>query len=380
MNGERATYRVRHDRSRTASAPYRAPPIRSPLVLGGMSRDRLRATMPAVLGGVAVLAVVLALAVTWHGFAAVGTGIADAAWLLPGLAVLHLGQLFLAGTCWRLLFTGQMLFTGRVPGIGLFYRLRVIREGIDSLLPVAQVGGEVVGTRMLAGAGVPLPRAAASVIADVTVEVLSQLLFLLAGLGLLATRADGVAWRQWLAALLGGAVAVSILVALQRFGALRLLEGLLRGMAKRWPALAGTSLDGIHAEALAFQRNHRGLWASFGLHFFTWTLGSVETWAVLHALGVPVTPAEAFIIESLGMAGRSAGFAIPAALGAQESGFLLAAAAVGVGAAPALALSVVKRLREVLVGSIGLLLWRVAAHRGRGGHAMAPALEGSQGE
>ena len=81
---------------------------------------------------------------------------------------------------------------------------------------------------------------------------------------------------------------------------------------------------------------------------------------MLNALGVPVTPLQAFTVESLGMAARSAGFAIPAALGAQEGGFVLAAVAVGLPAGPALALSLVKRIREVSVGLIGLAMWRRA--------------------
>ena len=331
----------------------------SPAVTARTGDPRAGATArwSVALGAVAVLGVVLSLAVSWHGLVAVADGIGQAAPLLPALVALHLGQLCLSSLCWR------VLFRGGVPGVAMFYRLRVIREGIDSLLPVAQVGGEVVGTRLLARTGVPTPRAAASVIVDVTLELLTQVGFLLTGLALLAARSDGAAWRNWLAALVGGGLVTAAVLALQRLGGLRLLEGLLRGMARRWPVLAGVSLDGLHAEALGFYRHRGALTASIGLHYLAWALGSIETWAVLGAIGVPVSPAAAVIIESLGMAGRSAGFAIPAALGAQEGGFILASAAVGVAAAPALTLSLVKRMREILVGSIGLLLWRLTAGR-----------------
>jgi hypothetical protein len=63
------------------------------------------------------------------------------------------------------------------------------------------------------------------------------------------------------------------------------------------------------------------------------------------------------------MAARSAGFAVPGALGLQEGGFALAAIAVGLPPGPALALSLVKRLREITVGIIGLTLWRLDAGR-----------------
>jgi hypothetical protein len=57
------------------------------------------------------------------------------------------------------------------------------------------------------------------------------------------------------------------------------------------------------------------------------------------------------------MAARSAGFAVPGALVVQETGFALAAAAVGLPEAVGLSLSLVKRVREVLVGLVGLALW-----------------------
>ena len=263
--------------------------------------------------------------------------------------------MLLSGCAWRALFAGD------APGTAVFWRLRVIREGIDSLLPVAQVGGEIVGARLLSRHGVAPSRAGASVIVDVTVELLTQVGFLVAGLGALAWLAHGTGWDLWLDALAGGVAAAAVLLLAQRFGLLRALEALLRGIARRWPALAGASLDGIHAAALSFYREPRALLNGVWLHLLAWVLGSIETWAVLNTLGVPATPLQAFTVESLGMAARSAGFAIPAALGAQEGGFALAGAAFGFPIGPALALSLVKRMRETLVGLVGLTLWRLAS-------------------
>ncbi len=328
---------------------------------GDDARPRHAFGWPTVIGGLAVGGMALGIASNWPGFAAAGLNVTQALWLLPGLVALHLGQLFLAGVAWRTLFVGSR------PGVVAFYRLRVIREGIDSLLPVAQVGGEIVGARLLSQRGVRMGQAAASVIVDVTVELLTQVAFLAAGLCALAwlsrNGAWGGAWGTWIKATLAGMTLAASLILAQRFGLLRALEALLRGMARRWPTLAGASLDGVHAAALDFYRQPAALVRSAGLHLLAWTLGSVETWAILHAFSLPATPLQAFTVESLGMAARSAGFAIPAALGAQEGGFVLAAAAIGVPVAPALALSLVKRLRECLVGLVGLALWRTAVSR-----------------
>jgi hypothetical protein len=94
-----------------------------------------------------------------------------------------------------------------------------------------------------------------------------------------------------------------------------------------------------------------------------WLLGSLESWVVLRALGMEVGPVQALVVEALGMAARSAGFAVPGALVVQETGFALAAAAVGLPEAPGLSLSLVKRVREVLVGLIGLGLWWLERRR-----------------
>ncbi len=318
---------------------------------------RSTAAWSLVIGAVVAGGMVLSATSAWTGFAQTGSDVTRALWLLPVLVWLHLGQLLMAGTAWR------GLFGSSGPGIATFYRLRIIREGVDSLLPVAQVGGEIVGARMLSRYSVVPSRAAASVIVDVTIELLTQVIFLMGGLCALLWQSPGTARSVWIEAIVAGAAATAAFLLAQRFGMLRALEALLRGMARRWPALAGSSLDGLHSAALDFYRQPAALLRCIWLHLLAWVLGSIESWMVLNALGVPATPLQAFTVESLGMAARSAGFAIPAALGAQEGGFMLAAAGVGLPVAPALALSLVKRMREVLVGLIGLALWRMAARR-----------------
>jgi hypothetical protein len=79
---------------------------------------------------------------------------------------------------------------------------------------------------------------------------------------------------------------------------------------------------------------------------------------VLGAMGRPTSLADAFVIESLGMAARSAGFAVPGALGVQEAGFIMVCGLFAIPADIAIALSMVKRARELWVGIPGLMLWQ----------------------
>ena len=299
------------------------------------------------------------------GLLAVGAATVHVLWLIPALVALHLTQLMLSARGWGLLLPPNLQQSGL--GQVHIYRLRIIREGIDSLLPVAQVGGEVVGAKLLSqgaglsGGGLNLAQAAASVVVDVTIEFLTQLAFLLIGLAAMAASSPRGGWQGWLSAALVTAAAAAGLLAAQRFGVLRLLEALARQIAARWPA-AG-ALAGIDAAAAAIYRRRGPIAQGSVLHLLAWLLGTLESWAVLQAIGTGITPLQALIVESLGMAARSAGFAVPGALVVQETGFALAAAAVGLPEAAGLSLSLVKRVREVLVGLLGLALWWLERRR-----------------
>ncbi len=289
----------------------------------------------------------------WRGVLLAGASAVHALWLLPALVALHLLQLLLSARAWHLLLP---------PGLALLrvYRIRLVREGIDALLPVAQVGGEVEGARLLSPGGPSLAVSGASIVVDVTTEFLSQLVFLLAGLGALAAT-SGARWQAWVGTAFLTAAGACGLLAAQRFGVLRLVEGLARRIAARWPAAA--SLAGIDEAASAIYRRRLALLCSTALHLLAWALGSIESWAVLHALGLPASPVQAVIVEALGMAARSAGFAVPGALVVQEAGFALAAAAIGLPETAGVSLSLVKRVREVVVGLLGLGLWRLERTR-----------------
>ena len=302
------------------------------------------------LAAIVVAGVVWVSASTWTDIVAVGQGTLQALWTLPALIAIHLVQLFLSSIAWRTLFASSK------PNIWLYFRLRLIREGIDSLFPVAQIGGEVVGARMLAKRGIPAAQAGASVIVDVSLEVLSQAVFLLAGIAMLAIVAGGHRSIAWLGTLAVAVVAVGGFLLALRFGLLRLLELLVERIGGQFPDLASLSLTGLHAAAAAFYRRGTALSRATLLHFVSWSFGTFETWIILYALGIPASLPKALVVESLGMAARTAGFAIPGALAVQEGGFALAALSVGLPESAGLSLSLVKRAREILVGIAGVTL------------------------
>ncbi len=297
-------------------------------------------------------------ALTWMLSAVGWNGIAHAALIggpaLPAALVIHAGQLVLAGLAWwAAIGTASLsrLFVARV---------RWVREGVNTMLPAAHIGGQVVGVRLLVKAGAPPVRAVVGTILDLTLEALAQLVVVVAAIVLLLLRRDGGReWLFWAGAGLGTlSLTVGLIVIALRLGALRAVEAGLQRAAARWPGAGGWSMEGLHATLLERQADRGAMLSSTLFSIASWALGTLEVWVILRALGVEPGVEVCFVIESLAMAARSAGFAIPGAVGIQEGGFVLACGLFGIGAETALALSVLKRLRELIVGGSALLVWQ----------------------
>ncbi|HEV7441658.1 MAG TPA: hypothetical protein VGO18_03625, partial [Steroidobacteraceae bacterium] len=86
--------------------------------------------------------------------------------------------------------------------------------------------------------------------------------------------------------------------------------------------------------------------------------GSFEIWFALRLFGQPVGVAEALILESMVQAFRHVAFMVPASLGVQETVLVVFGHTLGVGAETAIAVSLVKRLREVVYGVASLVSWQ----------------------
>jgi uncharacterized membrane protein YbhN (UPF0104 family) len=115
------------------------------------------------------------------------------------------------------------------------------------------------------------------------------------------------------------------------------------------------SLD--HELRASFRRGWRLLTAGT-LQFLALVSGCFEIWFALRLFGRPVSWGTALVLESMTQAVRHLAFVIPAGLGVQEAGLVLFGHALGIGSELALAVSMVKRMREVLCGLPALLSWQ----------------------
>ena len=91
-----------------------------------------------LLGGAIALGVLASagwlIAGVWGNLVAAGADAVRALWTVPAVVALHLVQLLLSALGWRVLFVQASV------GTGVFFLLRLTREGLNSLLPVGPCG------------------------------------------------------------------------------------------------------------------------------------------------------------------------------------------------------------------------------------------------
>lgn len=281
-----------------------------------------------------------------------------AGWRLLLLLPLHTLPLLLDVIGWRVL-----IFDG-APIRSLFW-IAAIREAINRLLPVANVGGEIVGIRLLTRNGVGGPEAISSVIVEMLLNLVAQYLFFALGLALLLRITDKVQGAgTLLIVVLGPLPILGLFFWLLRSGTLfRTLQSVGDRLLKLKPLYSARDLDNLDLAVRRLVSAHgrlaRGtVWQLAGL-----ISGSLETWLALKWLEHPVSIPAALILESFTLAARSLIFFAPAGLGVQEAGLIGIGYLLGLGSDVALALSLAKRMREILFGLPALAAWQVVSHR-----------------
>jgi glycosyltransferase 2 family protein len=240
---------------------------------------------------------------------------------------------------------------------------RLMREAASDVLPFSQLGGLVIAARAAVLGGVSTAAAFGSSVVDITLEVVAQLIYTLCGVGLLADRLGVRAGNdRLLFPLLGGLAVATALVAgfivAQRRG-LVLVEQLVHRMV---PAAAAQTSAVTRIVEAAYGKPLR-LWACLGLHVLSWFGGAVGTWLILLFIDHPLPFLSVVAIESLLFAIRNAAFVVPSGLGVQEGAYALLGPLFGLPAEAALALSLLKRARDITVGVPVLLSWQVMESR-----------------
>jgi putative membrane protein len=277
-------------------------------------------------------------------------------WLLP-ITIYHFVPLVLSALSWR-----ELLPLASRPDIGSIIWIRWIRESINSLLPVASVGGDIASARLAHLRGVSGAQAAASMVVDTTVGALTQLVFVLAGITLLAVKPSEHAALKILWGLLIGVgvvlVALATFVLFQHKNMFAKTARLARSLLPvKWHSHFVGSASAMDDAVVLAYRSGSAFWRANLLRLVGWSAGAGEIWLVTQCLGQPLAVVDAFILESLCSGVRAVAFMVPGALGVQEGGLVLFGALFGLPAEIGLAISLSKRVRELTLGLPGLLVW-----------------------
>jgi len=307
----------------------------------------------AALAGLALLTGLTA----YYGFDSVLQALVSSRWGTALVVVVRAAALTGAGVGWWLLLTPIRR------GPAVFIGLRFVREGINALFPVAGVGGDFIGARLLGQFGIAVNLAVASVLIDIFIQVACLLIFVLAGLGIVDLVGSHRLTAMTFVMLAVALPAVGGFYLALNFGAFEPVVGRLAafGEKRQWPAF-GHVVD-LGARLQQIWQNRRGLLGSFLVHLAAVFLGAAEVWIALLFMGYPVSPAEAIAIESIGQGARAAAFILPAGVGVQDGALIAASAIFGVPAEVALAMALIKRVPDLVLGIPALLAWQALEGR-----------------
>jgi len=236
---------------------------------------------------------------------------------------------------------------------------RLLRDAADNLLIILPGLGELIGTRALVLAGARGRAAVTAIMVDKLAETIAQLPYIaLAGYVLL---------DHWAGSGSGGGHAARLsAMALAGLAIIGLLVLLTIGLVKATKGPAGRLGAWIRQEfrmlAVEFHEQKRRVPAAIVLHFVAWAADGVQVWMAAVALGLDLSLYAALVMASAAYAARILLAFVPAGLVAQEAGFAAAGLVFGVPAPVSVTLSLILRLRDVLLG-LPLLAWPALEYR-----------------
>ena len=191
-----------------------------------------------------------------EGAQQVGLAIARVGWGLLAITLFHLVQTLSDAAGWLALIPKQ----NRVRLISSFF-LHWLGESINNLLLTGRVGGDIVVARVAAIWGMPLRVATGAVVVDITIGIITKVIFIVAS-SILLVAATGRTdlTRPALVAVLTGTLAVVGFYAVQRAGIFRWSATFASRLAKSpsWDSLVqgGEALD---QTIRVLYTRHRGL-------------------------------------------------------------------------------------------------------------------------
>ena len=297
--------------------------------------------------------------VGWFGFARVLDAVLSVS--LAGFALLCVWQMvlfFVNGAAWNI--TMPSLQWRR---LWVIVWGRMVRDSAGNCLPFSQLGGYVAGIRAVTTLGISGRAATASTVVDLTAEFLAQIVFAAQGMLILLARGTGfplaVPMSIALVIALGTCV---VFIWMQRRG-ISPLAGLSRRIAGNRFSGARDRIDALQAELTELYKTPKGVILSFLTHWIGWIGTGIGGWIAFRLLGAPVTLMDALAIEGLLHAVLAMAFLVPGYAGIQEAAYAGIGSLFGLPPEIAIAVSLLRRSRDIAVGIPILIVWQLIEMR-----------------
>ena len=241
------------------------------------------------------------------------------------------------------------------------WKVWMVGDAFNTVTPLGSFGGEPVKAALLKRHhGVGLREGTAALVLAQTINIMTLVLFLVVGFGLML-RSEVVPPAQRATA--AGALAafagcVLLLFLTQRHGMLSRLGGRLAGtrFAGRVHTLV-TLVEDVEQRLITFYTRRRRRFALAAcLAFAYWAFGMLQTHATMAYLGRPISWRDAWMIEAALLLVRSVFFLVPANLGTQEAALVTSCAAITGSSTLGLAMAIIRRALELAWVGVGLLV------------------------
>lgn len=281
------------------------------------------------------------------------------------LILARLVAVMLDAAGWRLLITPFDHM--RRAGLAVVTWIALVREAVARLLPIASLGADAIGIRLLLLRGLPASGATASVVVEIAVTLIAQFIFTGLGLAvfLLWLHAGPMVNQVALALLAASPIPIVLIFLLKRLRIFERGQRLAKRLLDDSSRLARLIPDGarLDADVRYLIDARKRLAASIALQFTGMIAGGIEIWLIAWLLGEPISALAAVALESVVLAARHLAFMVPAGLGIQEVGFVVFGQMLGLDADSALAISLIRRIRELCLGAPMLVSWQIAELR-----------------
>jgi len=320
-----------------------------------VSPQRARKWIQAALTAVGVI--FLLYLIRRIGLAAVWDNLTRFGWWLALTCALGATWLFLQACAWWKI---QDTFFDRVALAELF-RVKIISDAFNLILPSASLGGDAMRAFMIRER-VPLRAGVPAVLFDKTIEIAASVVFLTTGLalGLLFLRLPLALVIPAAVSVTTTAVGIVLLVVVQRRG---VTSSLLK-LGAIVPSAIGW-IKSRERQFFAMDDNFRLLYSGrisrafppLVLHVAGRLVGTLEFMIILAVLGAPVSLVQALFISTIVTVGNTVFFLLPGQWGVMESVHILVVQSLGYPPAVGLSLSIIRRIRRLVLVGVALVLF-----------------------